>query len=118
MNKPDHDREKLLAEAFHGEWTEGSAAGFARAAAAQARRRHTVRRTLLASTAMAAAALLLTWLNRPTDRHSGIPTASSPAPAPAYEIISDDELLLQLRDQPLLVVRRENGTREFVLLEN
>ena len=38
--------------------------------------------------------------------------------ARSYEIISDEELLAQLRDRPILVVRKENGSREIVLLAN
>lgn len=118
MNKHDPNREKLLAELFHGDWAGGEAEGFARRAAAHARRRRGIRRIVIASAGMAAVAvaLLVALSQRPA------PTLTVSAPsrvaAPAYEIISDEELLFQLRDQPLLVVRRENGAREFVLLEN
>src|SRR5438132_1576136 len=111
-----HDREaKLIAETFHADWSSGRPAEFARAAAAHARRRHVVRRTVATAAACAAIALvgIVTTLRKTP--------ASAPAPRPpsfasvhGYEIISDAELLSQLHDRPLLVVKNENGAREFV----
>lgn len=40
-----------------------------------------------------------------------------PNPPPAYEVISDAELLAQLHDRPLLVLEKQNGAKEFVLLD-
>jgi hypothetical protein len=44
--------------------------------------------------------------------------APTPVAVRGYEIISDDELLAQLQDQPVLVVKRANGTREITLLDD
>jgi hypothetical protein len=115
MDKKDHEREKMLAELFHDNWADGPAGEFARTAAALARRRRGNRRAF-AATGIAAgiAAVLISIHQRPA------PTPEPAAPAkiaPAYEIISDDELLARLPDRSLLVLRRENGSREFVLLD-
>lgn len=40
------------------------------------------------------------------------------APNRGYEVLSDDELLAQVRDRPLLALRKENGTRHIIVLEN
>jgi hypothetical protein len=37
-------------------------------------------------------------------------------PARPYEIISDAELLMALRDRPIAVVKRNDGSNEFVLI--
>ena len=116
MSKKHDQREKLLAELFCDDWAGGPAGGFARVAAAAARRRRHLRQTLLgaSATVIIAAIFVSTGV-----RHAGTvaATVTPPKSAPAYEILSDDELLVALRDRPLLVVRRENGTREFVLLD-
>jgi hypothetical protein len=116
MNKPEQEREKLLAEAFHGEWSTGPAAEFARRAAAVARRRQGYRRGLVTVGAAAgiAAALVISL------RHETAPSrgpAVRAAPTPAYEIISDDELIAQVHDRPLLVLPQENGAKKIVLLD-
>jgi hypothetical protein len=117
MNNSRPDREKLLAETFHGDWSAGTAAGFARQAAAAARRRQSYQRVLVATgiTAGIAAALIVT-LRQPRVLPSEIRAAATPAPA--CEIISDDELLALLQDCPLLVVQNKDGGREFILLGN
>ena len=43
--------------------------------------------------------------------------SGSARPSPLYEIISDEELLTQLHDRPLLIVQNEDGTKELVLLD-
>jgi hypothetical protein len=45
------------------------------------------------------------------------PAPVAPLAVRGYEIISDDELIGRLADQPLLVVSRTNGTKEIRLLE-
>ncbi|MDO8542722.1 MAG: hypothetical protein Q7S40_19955 [Opitutaceae bacterium] len=114
--KPERDA-KLLAELFHDNWSAGPAADYARAAAAIARRRRQLRRTLAAGASAAAVAAL--WMAVSSPRQA-IPTQLPAAPQPVtrgYEIISDEELLGQLRDRPVLVVRKPNGTREITLLD-
>ncbi|HEX2855046.1 MAG TPA: hypothetical protein VHO24_17560 [Opitutaceae bacterium] len=116
MNRKEHEREKLLAETFHGEWLEGPAATFAQQAARLARQRRRQRRAFLTfAMAAGAAAALLVSLRHPLARTET--TTSTPHSTPAYEIISDEELLAQLHDRPLLVMRGENGAKEFVLLD-
>jgi hypothetical protein len=117
MNRKIREQEKLLAETFHGEWSAEPMASFARQAAATVRRRRQLKQTFLAMGAVAGfaiAALISLPRGRAPTRMASAPTA----PAPAYEVISDEELLAQLRDQPLLVMNKPNGTREFVILEN
>ncbi|HVS52072.1 MAG TPA: hypothetical protein VHD62_06920 [Opitutaceae bacterium] len=112
-----HDREtRLLAEIFHGDWTEGQTADFARAAAAHARRARAMRSLAVGGAGIVAAAAIALMLFSATST----PRTSVPSSAPAakgYKIISDDQLLAELRDRPLLVVKKKNGAREFVLLD-
>lgn len=117
MNKQDDQESRLLAETFQTDWETGPTAGYARAAAAYARRRHRFRSALVAAgtTAGLAAVLAFALLHRPAPLRLAPAVAKA---APAYEIISDDELLAQLHDRPLLAMRQANGTRKFVLLEN
>lgn len=122
MNKPADKKTKLLAETFHEEWTSGAPAAFARAAAAHARRRRRVRQALLTATAGVALVVVgfAVWPRSAVLPPSGgmPPTKPPPVAARTYEIISDDELLARLQDQPLLVVKRANGTKEITLLED
>jgi hypothetical protein len=121
MTKPDSSeqqrRTRLLAETFHEDWDHGELAGHARLAARRTRRRHHLRRSLLAvGTAAALAAMLALGHRR---GQASVPVAPPASPAPAYEIISDDELLARMPpDQPLLAVRHADGTRQFTLLKN
>lgn len=120
MNKPADKEAKLLAETFHEEWTAGAPAAFARAAAAHARNRRRMRQGIAATVggiAMAAVCLAV-WPRRATPLPPVAPSmVPPPVAARGYEIISDDELLAQLRDHPVLVVKRTNGTKEITLLE-
>lgn len=120
MNKKREQREKLLAETFHDDWVEGPAATFALQAAALARRRRRMRHAVVASgiAASVAIALLFSLHHRPAPASAPLTPAQVAVSAPAYEIISDEELIAQLRDQPLLVLNKKDGGREFVLLGN
>jgi hypothetical protein len=113
-NRPDRDS-KLLTGAFHDDWADGPAAGFARVAAAHVRRRRALRRTVVVASA-AAAAFVATFVARQSPRAPAL-SRITPAPKAVYEIISDDELIAQLRDRPLLVVRKPDGTKEIRLIE-
>lgn len=114
--KPDQHT-RLLADTFHENWTEGPVALYAREAAAQARRSRGLRQSFIAAAATAgiAAILVFSLSDRSTPRRESLVQSMV---QPAYEIISDEELLTQLRDRPLLVMHNENGTRKFVLLDH
>ena len=114
MSDSPHNRAKLLADTLQGEWATGPAAAMAQRAAAHARNRRALKRASLALTAAAAIAGAVLVGSR-----TRLPVAAPPAPAAqlGYEIISDDELLAQLKDRPLLVLPQENGTKKIVLLD-
>ena len=114
MKTPHAPRDRLLAETFHGNWEEGVGAQFARRAAAHARNRRRRRQAGAAATAIVALLILTSLALRqpPVTPASGSPPASTPA----YEVISDAELLAELRDRPLVVVKRANGANDFVLV--
>lgn len=133
-DRPDQ-RARLLAETFHEDWAAGPAAAFARAAAGRARARRRLRTTASAAGVAALLAVFAFVLNPSrapaplaaprvaANRAEPAPPASVKHPEPAstargYEIISDEQLLAQLRDRPLLVVQRPNGSRQITLLEN
>jgi len=121
------DRDRLLADTYHDDWTTGPARALAARAAYTVRRRRTIRR--LAS-AVAAVTLLVSgvwWLSFTTERrvppsvrivgssHS-IPSAHPESPARGYEIISDAELMSYLRDQSVIVFPDANGRTQVVWL--
>lgn len=113
FSKRDDD---LIAAAFHGDWNEGDAARFARVAAAHARRRRLHRRILVgAGAASVIVATVLLALHSPTTPVSRPSPAVSPK---GYEIISDAELLAQIRDRSVVMVRTPDGRRDFVLVGN
>jgi hypothetical protein len=120
MSKHEDNESKLLADAFHDDWQNGPTAGFARRAAARARRQSRVRNALpvAAACAVAVAIGFIVKREHPAPSLPDQRGVQQKISGRGYEIISDEELLTQLRDRPLLVVRKENGAREFVLLPN
>jgi hypothetical protein len=119
MNDRNDRQAKLLAETFHDAWETGPAAEFAREAAAAARRRHVARRSLRAAGALALIAAAV-FFSQQKPRPSPLPrteTQKSVTQGRGYEIMSDEELLTQVRDQPLLVVKKADGTRQIIALE-
>lgn len=130
-NRSDYD-ERLLAETFCGDWAEGRAADFARVAAAHARARRRARRAFAALGVAALAALLTFSTSRrvapaPASAHELAVTVPPHRPeatqtptlsAGGYEVISDEELLAHLREQPVFVLKKHDGSREIVLLAN
>jgi hypothetical protein len=146
MNEPPDPRSRLLADLFPADGPEGGLAHFARAAARHARRRRSRQRLSGAGAAIAgAAAVLAVFFSRPdlrTVRSStvepGVRAASglqsdgsraasatgaeaarlaSAARPAGYEIISDDELIADLHDRPLLVLGTKATGRKIVLLQ-
>lgn len=117
MSRLDRQREKMLAETFHGEWAEGAPAKFAQRAAAAARRHQACRRVLLATGAAAGIAATVLFSLR---QHEAIPLPSPAvaASASSYEVISDADLLAELKDRPLLVICHRDRSSEFVLLDD
>ena len=117
-DRHDHDS-RLIADALNEDWDKGAPAQFARAAAAHARRHQRTRHAVLASTACAAAlAAALMIVSSP----SRAPVLSAPVashqakPARGYEIISDAQLLAELRDRSLVMVKQVNGRNDFILV--
>ena len=114
MNDPRDPRTKLLAETLHGDWADGPAAAMARRAATHARRRRALKRASL-SLAVAATVGVAIFTGNQVQR----PVTPRPVPVAqlGYEIISDDELMAQLKDRPLLVLPQANGSKKFVVLD-
>ena len=117
MIEPSDHRTKLLADAVHGDWAEGPVADFARQAAAHARGRRRLRYSLQAVGATACLLAFVSAIFSHQPEPSRFSAKSQGHKTPAYEIISDDALLAELHDRPLLAVKNENGMREFVLLD-
>ena len=116
MNEKTDPRTRLIADLFQGDWAEGPAAAGALQAAAYARRRRARQRLLLtAGTAAGMAAVLVFALVHPdssSTRHRvDVPKVS------AYQIISDDELLAEVSDRPLLALREPGGARQILVLD-
>jgi hypothetical protein len=115
-DSPNH-RTRLLADTLQGDWATGPAAAMARHAAAHARRRRTLKHatlTLIAAAAVAAALLIGNRTRAPVAPGTAAVAQSAHA---GYEIISDDELVMLLKDRPLLVLPQENGSKKIVLLD-
>lgn len=118
MNDKNDPRARLVAETFHDDWSGGPASEFALHAAAHARTRRTLRRALATGGALVAVAAVVFFT---TSRRTAAPPAVSSVAvvaksAPAYEIISDDELVALLRGRPLLILPQERADRRFVIL--
>ena len=104
MNKKD----QLLTDAL----TNGEGKTFALAAAACARRRQAAKQLGLGAGTVAAA--LAVWFAM----HSPKPIVRPPPAAlPAYEIISDADLLAQLKDQPVLVLKDQGRITGVLFLD-
>ena len=115
MNRHDRDCTKLIVDTFHDDWVGGRAASWAGVAARHARRRRTGRRALAVGGALLLVVAGVSFLTRPAPSPARPATASTPSPR-GYEIISDDELISGLKDRPLLVVTKANGSRELIVL--
>jgi hypothetical protein len=103
-------REQLLADALG----ENRGADFARLAAARVRRRRTTRQVGVIAGAACVVAAAFIFRPQPVAPHSEIRTTG---PAPALEIMSDQDLLVQLKDQPVLILRDDNRITGVVFLD-
>src|SRR5687768_4640782 len=118
MNDSHRDEARLIADIFHDDWDEGAPAQFARAAAAHARQHKRKRRALVAGGASVAvlAVAAVAFFPRP---HPTAPVTHSPREPKitrGYEIASDAELFAALSDRTVVMVKRRDGTNEFVLI--
>jgi hypothetical protein len=104
------NREKLLLDLYHPDCPSGQAPTLARTAAAHARKR---RRQKKVGAAIACALLLTISATVHIYQPSAPQQIASARTAPAYEIISDAELLSLVEDRPLLVVLNENGSSQI-----
>src|SRR4051812_18099113 len=96
MNK----KKQLIADVLG----DGDGGAFALQAAALARRRRTTRRTLTASGALAALAAAVTLATHPAPQ-----VAVQPALSPPFvQIISDQELIAALKDEPVIFIKADN----------
>ena len=76
-----------------------------------------MRRTLLPYVVALIAGAVFVARQRPEP--SAVPDVGTPKAVTqgrGYEIMSDDELLTQVHDQPLLVMIKEDGTRQIIVL--
>ena len=118
MNDPHRDEARLIADIFHDDWDGGAPAQLARVAAAQARKRTRARRALVAGAASAAVLALAVVAFFPRQRPAApvAPSPHAPKSTRGYEIASDAELLAALSDRAVVMVKRRDGTNEFVLI--
>lgn len=104
MNK----KEKLIAD------TLGNGEQAALAAAAHARRHRATKHAGLVAGLVAAVVVILFVARQPIAQPSIAVTQSTAKPV--FEIISDQELLAQLKDQPILVLKDRTGITGIVFL--
>jgi len=101
-------KEKLVTEALG----DGDGELYARLAAAHARRRRGIRRLSVAAAASLTAIAALFVARQPASQ----PAAFALPPSPSVEIISDEELLVQLKGQPVLLLKDQTGITGVVFL--
>lgn len=106
MNK----REQLLADALG----ENRGEDFARVAAARVRRQRVARQLGAAAGVACLLAAAFTFRPQPAVPQNDMAVA---APSPTLEIISDQELLAQLKDQPVLILKDDNRITGVVFLD-
>jgi hypothetical protein len=106
MNK----REQLLADALG----ENRGEDFARLAAARVRRRRAARQLGAVARVVCLLASAFTFRSQPAASPTEVVDTTH---IPAMEIMSDQELLAQLKDQPVLIIRDDNRITGVVFLD-
>jgi hypothetical protein len=119
MNKGTDQQTRLPTGTLPDDWASGPAAPFARAAAATARR-HRRTRALL-SAAGATALIAVASFVGIRSHHLATPISEErqlvARAQPAYEIISDEELLTQLPELAMLIESDGRGGKRYTLLQ-
>jgi hypothetical protein len=121
------DRDRLLADTYHEDWTTSPASALAAHAARTVRRRRALRRLASAVAAITLFASGAWWFSFSPERRApspvrlvgsspSIPLAHPESPARGYEIISDAELMSCLRDQSVIVFPDADGRTQVVWL--
>ncbi len=127
--KPD-PRTRLVADTLGDDWTTGPASGYAVKAASHARRRRAARRGIVAAAGATMAALAIvvatsirqrgTSIDPGPEKSVGaaqIATVTPEKKPPAYEIISDAELMVALADRSVLILPQVQGGPKIVVLD-
>jgi hypothetical protein len=111
--RPSHsDRDRLIADTYHEDWTAGPASALAAHAAYIVRRRLTLRRLATTAAAVALFASGTWWFAFP--QH---PTVRVTAANRSYEIISDAELMSCLGDQSVMILTGADGQKKVIWLD-
>ena len=121
------DRDRLLVDTYHEDWTSGPARALAAHAARTVRRRRALRRLASSVAAITLFASGAWWFSfaperlAPSSARIAGPAHSSPSAhlkssARGYEIISDAELMSYLLDQSVIVFPDADGRTQVVSL--
>ena len=122
------DRDRLLADAYHGDWSSGPASALASRAARTVRRRRAIRRLATTAATLALLASGAWWFSFAPERMApsstrtagssrSIPLTRVAMPPRGYEIISDTELMSYLRDQSVMILTGADGQKKVIWLD-
>lgn len=115
MNPPPDDRDRPIAGASGEDWDLHALPAIA---ARTARRAHRIRQGVRAGSTIGLIALgaVVAWKLRPTETP---PLAQTPVakPAPAYEIISDEQLRQELATQSVMITQKDGRIDGVIWLD-
>ncbi len=126
MNEEPDPRHRLIADLYQENWAQGPLGDLPVRAARQARRTRVHRRLAVVAVPLLAlaAAVVLFQPSRPASVTPRVPApaeiAASLPRTPStrgFKVISDDELLADLHDRPLLILGSKDTGQHFVLLD-